>query len=329
MFQVSVIVPVYNVQKFLNECVDSLVAQSLPSKEIILVDDGSIDESPLIAQQYADQYPFVKLIHQPNSGVAAARNNGLSYALGEYVIFVDSDDFLELNALELLYTTAKRHDLDIVRGRSRYCYEDGKPKPIAESGMVEPGIVMDGTTYLSKALQVKGYDIISVINLTKREYIEAVRLRFTEGANYSDQEFTLKLLTSGASRVMQLDYGFYWYRQWTGNQTSRPDYKKAIGLSIIIQKMASYVDASNLEATTKKFAYMTVSIAGYHLSQIYVKLSNADQKQLLKDINKGSFKRNFRHRTFWWRINLQNLLFAYTPSILKFIHKTKAYSLRG
>lgn len=325
MVQVSVIVPVYNVQKYLAECLDSLVGQTFESKEIILVDDGSTDDSPAIARRYAERYPFVKVVRQPNAGDAAARNRGVLEASGKYAIFVDSDDFLELDTLATLYEAARRHDLDIVRGKSRYCDEAGKPLSIPEGGLVQPSVVMDGREYLARALEAKGYDIIPVVNLVKLSYLRAAKVTFREGANYADQEFTLKLLTSGAKRVMQLDYVFYWYRLRQGAVTSTPDFKKAKGLALVARKMASYVESSGFERRMKKFANMTVAIAGYHLSRIYVRLSRSDQKRLREVIDDKSFRKLLRHRTFWWRINVQNWIFAYMPLILRVLHKIKTY----
>lgn len=112
--KVSVIVPVYNVATYLRQCMDSIVGQTLREIEILCVDDGSTDESPVILGEYALSDPRVKVLTQKNLSVSAARNNGLAAASGEYVIFWDSDDYFELNALELLYTTAIKRDADLV-----------------------------------------------------------------------------------------------------------------------------------------------------------------------------------------------------------------------
>jgi len=125
MIKVSVIIPIYNVEKYLNQLLDSLVEQSLKEIEVILVDDGSPDSSGRICDSYADKDLRFHVIHKVNEGVSKARNDGLKAAKGDYVIFCDSDDWLPLNALEVLYVEAKRTDADIVIG-DVYRYEGGK-----------------------------------------------------------------------------------------------------------------------------------------------------------------------------------------------------------
>ena len=97
MPKVSVIVPVYNAEKYLQECVDSILRQTLADLELILVDDGSTDSSPAICDRYAEQDARVQVIRQANAGLSAARNRGIEVAAGEWVAFVDSDDFIDAN----------------------------------------------------------------------------------------------------------------------------------------------------------------------------------------------------------------------------------------
>lgn len=116
---VSVIVPVYNVEKYLDQCVCSLLHQTLRNVEIILVDDGSTDSSGKICDKYANQYTRVKVIHQENGGLGLARNSGLEIASGEYIGFVDSDDFVFVDMFQRLYNHAKKYNADISYGKSK------------------------------------------------------------------------------------------------------------------------------------------------------------------------------------------------------------------
>lgn len=112
--KISVIVPVYNVERYLERCVKSILEQSLKDIEIILVDDGSPDNCPAICDRYESQYENIKVIHKENQGLGFARNSGMEIASGEYLAFVDSDDFVELNMYENLYTTAINENADAV-----------------------------------------------------------------------------------------------------------------------------------------------------------------------------------------------------------------------
>ena len=97
---ISVVIPVYNSQKYLRECIDSVLAQSFADFEVVAVDDGSSDESPAILDEYAAKDSRVKVVHKANGGVSAARNDGFDVVSGDYVLFVDSDDYLAADALD-------------------------------------------------------------------------------------------------------------------------------------------------------------------------------------------------------------------------------------
>lgn len=115
MIKVSVIVPVYNVEKYLRKCLDSLVNQTLSNIEILVINDGSPDNSQKIIDEYAKKYPsLVKAFIKENGGQGSARNLGLEHSKGEYISFVDSDDWLDLDALEIMYKKGKEKDYDIV-----------------------------------------------------------------------------------------------------------------------------------------------------------------------------------------------------------------------
>lgn len=124
--KVSIIVPVYNTQKYLDRCVESLVNQTLKDIEIILVDDGSPDQCPQMCEEWAKKDSRIKVIHKKNGGLGFARNSGLEEAAGEYVAFVDSDDFLLLDTYDTLYAEAKRGEYDVVYFGNTYHSADGK-----------------------------------------------------------------------------------------------------------------------------------------------------------------------------------------------------------
>ena len=111
---VSVIVPVFRVEQYLEECIDSLLDQSLNNIEIILIDDGSDDNCPELCDKYQMLYSHVKVIHQKNKGPSAARNAGLLVAKGKYIAFCDPDDTMKSNMLEVLYQCAEEQNIDIV-----------------------------------------------------------------------------------------------------------------------------------------------------------------------------------------------------------------------
>ena len=128
MIKVSIIVPIYKVEKYLRQCVDSLLNQTLKQIEIILVDDGSPDSCPEICEEYRKQDSRVKVIHKQNGGLSDARNAGMKLVEGEYVAFIDSDDYVDLRMFENLYAAAKKKNLDVCYCDYNFDY-DGTIRP--------------------------------------------------------------------------------------------------------------------------------------------------------------------------------------------------------
>lgn len=124
MIKVSVIIPVYNAEKYLRQCLGSVINQTLQEIEIICINDGSSDGSSLILEEYASSDSRIKLLHHKNAGAGVARNRGLKIARGEYLSFLESDDFFDQNMLELAYKKAKDDDADIVVFRADLYWND-------------------------------------------------------------------------------------------------------------------------------------------------------------------------------------------------------------
>ena len=113
--KISIIVPVYKVEKYLNECIESIINQTYKNLEIILVDDGSPDNCPMICDKYALDDLRIKVIHKKNAGLMAAWISGLELATGEYIGFVDSDDFIELDMYEVMIKSLVENDADLIQ----------------------------------------------------------------------------------------------------------------------------------------------------------------------------------------------------------------------
>lgn len=208
--KLSIIVPIYNVAPYLRKCVDSLLAQDISDYEIILVDDGSPDESPEICDQYAGQYSNIKVIHQENAGLSAARNAGLAIAQGEYILFVDSDDYLQPNVLGALLAQAERDQLDVLRFRYQNVNESGEafaPYKDMTNYNDYSAISTDGLTFLNERM---GNQCYAVQFLVKREI--ALQELFTPGIYFEDTDWTPRMLLR-AKRVASTDlivYNYLW-----------------------------------------------------------------------------------------------------------------------
>lgn len=184
---ISVIVPVYKVEQYLNDCINSLVNQSYKNLEIILVDDGSPDNCPIMCDNWAKKDRRIKVIHKKNGGLSSARNAGLDVAKGNYYAFVDSDDWISPNMYEDMLNIFREHDVDIVAGKID-CYneETGKIKPFMEFPgcyIISNDIIIEKEKYqqltLSKKLESASWN-----KLYKSSVF--IDLRFKENRYYED-----------------------------------------------------------------------------------------------------------------------------------------------
>lgn len=214
--KVSVIIPVYNVENYIERCLDSVVCQTLSDIEIILVNDGSKDASGKICQTYAHKFPFIKYYSQDNAGSAAARNTGLAYATGEYVGFIDSDDWIEPDMYERLYNTAKaNHDADIV-----YCrvFEDECPgsreyifprEGYYSRQEIQQEIIPYMFPTMMPAGNFRNIRWSNVIRLFKRSMIEENHIRSCEGVSNCEDLGFLAECTLHASSYYYLPEQLY------------------------------------------------------------------------------------------------------------------------
>ncbi len=204
--KVSVILPVYNVGKYLRQCMDSIVGQTLQEIEVICIDDGSADDSPQILQAYAKKDPRIKVVCQQNQGAGAARNRGLSMARGEYLSFLDSDDFFETNMLEKAYQKAKEAKAQLLVFRSDQYHEDQdefvKVNWTLRKGEIPPYRPMSHRTFTGNVFKVFvgwAWD-----KLFERSFILEHGLEFQEQRTSNDLLFVFSALVL-AKRVEILD----------------------------------------------------------------------------------------------------------------------------
>ncbi len=208
----SLIVPVYNVAPYLAQCLDSLLAQDLDGVEIIVVDDGATDECPAILASYQEAHPgALTVIRQPNAGLSAARNTGLDKASGQYVAFVDSDDWIEPSYYRRLLELAISQDLDMAHGNAIFHFEGRREdQPIYQDALSTE--VMHGREVLRKRLAERTFLHMVWMHLYRREFIEMHGMRFIPGRIHEDVLWTTQAFLL-ARRVAYDPAQGYFYRQ--------------------------------------------------------------------------------------------------------------------
>lgn len=205
---VSVIIPVYNTGKYVKQCLDSIENQTLKNIEIICIDDGSTDESLAILEKEAEEDSRISVYSEKNSGQSVARNGGLKNAIGKYVYFMDSDDILELNALEKLYTQAERSSLDILYFDGVCFYDD-----IDEASLDQNldyykrrqwySAIYHGIQLMCAMEKNREFRVSPCLQLIRRDFLIKNRLQFEEGLIHEDNLFTFQTMLS-ADRVSHL-----------------------------------------------------------------------------------------------------------------------------
>ncbi|SCB97539.1 Glycosyltransferase involved in cell wall bisynthesis [Gilliamella bombicola] len=207
--KVSIVVPVYNVEKYLRQCLDSIINQTLTNIEIICVNDGSTDNSLTILQEYADKDSRIRVIDKPNSGYGHSMNIGFQLCTGEYIGIVESDDFAKSEMFEILYKIAIENDLDIARCHFfTFTQKDSSIKKI-DSYQMETNVLINPQNDLSPFLQWPSV----WANIYKRTFIQKNNLKFLEtpGASYQDTAFSFKVYAC-ATRMMLIDAPLIYYR---------------------------------------------------------------------------------------------------------------------
>jgi len=208
--KISIIIPMYKVEEFLPACIDSAINQTYKNLEIILVDDGSPDNCGKIADEYAAKDSRIKSLHKPNGGLSDARNFGMEYATGDYLMFADSDDMLIENACEVLVSKIEAENADYVIGNYINCYEDGT---------LWANPVFNEEKYKEFRLDIKDYkDSFFIMNsgvwnkIYRRDFIERLSLKFEIGLPAEDAIFTTYCFMK-SSKVFYIPDKVYVYRQ--------------------------------------------------------------------------------------------------------------------
>lgn len=198
---ISVIVPVYNVEQYIARCIESILKQTYTNFELILVDDGSPDQAGKICDEYAAMDKRITVIHQKNKGLSAARNAGLSIMRGQYVTFIDSDDFVHERYLTVLHQLIKRYGV----GVSQVAFECGEADAFSKSdGKTEEILFRDSTLFGDRRVKITAWAKLYNASLF-------LNLRFPEGKINEDEFVTYKTIAYGEGIVVSSEKLYYYY----------------------------------------------------------------------------------------------------------------------
>ena len=284
---ISVIVPVYNVDNYLARCIDSILAQTYQDYELILVDDGSTDESGIICDRYAAEDRRIAVIHKENGGVADARNFGLDRARGEYLCFVDSDDYVGAQYLEVMLDMITEYDANVAAISFQYIYTSETVTVESEDRRV----LLTGGKDVFKSFFSSGLVWGCPGKLFKRDVF--LEIRFLKGMIYEDI-YTMPYLLDSCERCVYSTARLYYYYQHEYSATHTISIRQAEMLFVCMDKMLDYTETHYKELRNK--IYLNYARAVYW-QVIEPSLNNSNYVEITDQVQ-NKMRRLF-HQKSW------------------------------
>lgn len=303
----SIIIPVYNVEQYLRDCLNSVVTQTYPDYEVICVNDGSTDGSLAILDKFRKKYNQITIIAQQNKGLSGARNAGIQAAKGDYLFFLDSDDWIEPSTLEIL--AQKQCGEDLVCFNGRRVFEDGRTEE-PDSGIEES--LLKGWEYYNKYALVsrKFHFVCSVLRLYRREYLLENNLLFEEGIYHEDNLFT-PLACYYAQTVKVIPDSLYIYRIRKGSITQSANVQRLYDMIRVANKLSAFFIPITGIVKTQLYREIAGEYFGVFMPEKLKLYANQDIT-IRNLINWNSFKKVSiypRHRRIYMLLSLSPHLF--------------------
>ena len=273
MAQVSIIVPVYQVETYLRQCIDSILAQTFTDFELILVDDGSKDKSGEICDEYAGKDGRVRVIHKENGGLSDARNAGLEQAAGEYFMFVDSDDYIAPTMIERLYNSIQSESADIAACNFCYVFDKKEKKDFSTAMEAE---VLQGSEifYYRKNDRSYGFWTVAWNKLYKSETFRNVRFRF---GKYHEDEFWANDIYQLEIRVATIPECLYYYRQRDNSIMGKESIARNLDILEALRERI-YIYLEKQEYTDQAYKVLIYSLE--YLDKCRRLITNGNEKKL-------------------------------------------------
>ncbi len=303
MKKVSIIIPVYNVERYLKQCIESAINQTMRDIEIICINDGSTDGSPEIMKEMAKKDHRIRLIDKPNSGYGSTMNLGIDLAKGKYIIFLESDDFLLSGACETLFEICERHQLEIIK-TDHYEFKTRKENDQIYKKYMKASWEDDPAHY-HKVLSPKNtpilfhYAMYTWSCMYEREFLDKYKIRHNEtpGASYQDNGFWFQTLMY-CERMYVLDQAFYMYRQ-DNPDSSIHSKEKVYAFSDEYSFIRTKIDRYDLDKEKKEMLFRICAYFDLKLNMISLKRVDKKYTRELIELITKKFEEYKKHEYFW------------------------------
>lgn len=289
----SVILPIYNVEKYLAECVDSILAQTFTDFELILVNDGSKDSSGEICDKYAKKDARVKVIHKENGGLSDARNFGTDAACGDYVVYVDSDDYItETSFLQDVKNKVDATGSDVVLYKYAKYYDDISKLDKCTFSLDFAADISDSEQLLYELVRRDAYYGMAWVKAFRRSLVTQNGIAFEKGLLGEDMDWYFSLVLC-ANTYAAIDKSYIAYRQRSGSITSSHKLKNLTDFIYILEKWSDQI--KNADISEKKRAALMGALAKYYsnLLIIYARLKDKSKKEYKARIKALSYLLDF------------------------------------
>ena len=287
--KVSVIIPVYNVEKYIRQCLESIINQTLKDIEIIIVNDGTKDNSMKIAEEYLSD-KRIKIINKENGGLSSARNAGMREAQGKYIYFIDSDDFVDKEVLSTLYKNSENGKMDIVFSNFSYYSDRTKKEKRAKFIFPFKENINKGYYYLYNGEEINVWN-----RLYKKEFLEKYNFKFIEGIIYEDQDFGFKTIMLAEKIKYVENYGYKYRIDREGSIMSSQKQEKSLeSIQILKREMSKFFSNINFNEFQKTRVYFKLLSLDFWEKEL--KGDNDFKNEILnleKEIEKIYQKNNF------------------------------------
>lgn len=276
--KISIIVPMYNVEMYIQRCLTSIINNSgfMDNCELIIVNDGTKDDSDVIAQKVIEGLPNAQIIVQENRGLSAARNTGLSRAKGEYIWFIDSDDWIELNAIAVLLDKIDKK-WDIVQFGYNIVYSNGQKECFLRTPMVASG---------GKVLASMSWPMGAPFSLYRKDFLDNNDLSFYEGIYHEDNDFTPRVLALAKDVLVISDSLYNYFKGNPNSILSTPNIKKCHDLILVSKRKLDFIQTISDVGIKKTLLNLAASELNTSLRNIARYQYSKEQKvDCLKEID--------------------------------------------